>query len=227
MNKSEQLNELAKALAAAQGEMHNPAFDAKNPHFKSAYASLASVRNTVLPVLSKHGLSVVQMPCNVGELPAVTTVLMHSSGQYVEETFSLPADRQNAHGYGSALTYLRRYSLQAVAGVVGDEDDDGNAAVASVNESEGKKAAKAIAANKVTPTAGAMDELTKEEQETLHALSRQVIEKLAEGNDWGAYEMLEHAKLNNDQKIAIWTLFNSKQRATLKQMRENELASAP
>ena len=132
MNKSEQLNELATALAKAQGEMHNPAFDAKNPHFKSNYASLASVRNTVLPVLSKHGLSVVQMPVNVQDTPAVTTILMHSSGQYVEETFYLPADRQNAHGYGSALTYLRRYSLMAVAGVVGDEDDDGNAAVESV-----------------------------------------------------------------------------------------------
>lgn len=132
MNKSEQLNELATALAKAQGEMHNPAFDAKNPHFKSNYASLASVRNTVLPVLSKHGLSVVQMPVNVQDTPAVTTILMHSSGQYVEETFYLPADRQNAHGYGSALTYLRRYSLMAVAGVVGDEDDDGNAAVDSV-----------------------------------------------------------------------------------------------
>lgn len=138
MNKSEQLNELATALAKAQGEMHNPAFDAKNPHFKSNYASLASVRNTVLPVLSKHGLSVVQMPFNVDGLPAVTTILMHSSGQYVEETFSLPADRQNAHGYGSALTYLRRYSLQSVAGVVGDEDDDGNAAVESVKLSEEK-----------------------------------------------------------------------------------------
>lgn len=132
MNKSEQLNELATALAKAQGEMHNPAFDAKNPHFKSNYASLASVRNTVLPVLSKNGLSVVQMPVNVQDTPAVTTILMHSSGQYVEETFYLPADRQNAHGYGSALTYLRRYSLMAVAGVVGDEDDDGNAAVESV-----------------------------------------------------------------------------------------------
>lgn len=132
MNKSEQINELAKALAEAQGEMHNPAFDAKNPHFKSAYASLASVRNTVLPVLSKHGLSIIQMPVNVEGNPAVSTMLLHASGQFVEDTFTMPADKQNAHGYCSALTYLRRYSLMAVAGVVGDDDDDGNAAVESV-----------------------------------------------------------------------------------------------
>jgi hypothetical protein len=141
MNKSEQINELAKALAVAQGEMHNPAFDAKNPHFRSAYASLASVRNTVLPVLSKHGLSIIQMPVNVEGNPAVSTMLLHASGQFVEDTFTLPADKQNAHGYGSALTYLRRYSLMAVAGVVGDDDDDGNAAVESVGLDEAKIAA--------------------------------------------------------------------------------------
>lgn len=125
---------------------------------------------------------------------------------------------------GAVETYIRRYLWVTALEIVEHDALDSSE---PINESEGKRAAKAIAAGKVTPTAGAMDELSKEDQESLHSLSRQVIEKLAEGNEWGAYETLEHANLDNDKKIAIWTLFNSKQRATLKQMKQNELASAP
>lgn len=136
-----------------------------------------------------------------------------SGGDAMKERIG-DALRNAAMRFGAALDLWHKGDLH-----IADPDS-------TEEESEGKKAAKAIAAGKVTPTAGTMDELSKEEQEVLHTLSRQVIEKLAEGNDWGAYETLEHAKLNNDQKIAIWTLFNSKQRATLKQMKQNELASA-
>lgn len=130
MNRSESINELATALAKAQGELRNPAFDSTNPHFKSKFASLAGVRDAITPVLVKHGLSVSQLPTNDHEgRPCVETMLMHSSGQWISSTLAVPVAKADAHGAGSAITYARRYSLMAIVNVVGDEDDDGNQAV--------------------------------------------------------------------------------------------------
>lgn len=130
MNRSESINELATALAKAQAELRNPAFDSTNPHFKSKFASLAGVRDAITPVLVKHGLSVSQLPTNDHEgRPCVETMLMHSSGQWVSSTLAVPVAKSDAHGAGSAITYARRYSLMAIVNVVGDEDDDGNQAV--------------------------------------------------------------------------------------------------
>lgn len=125
MEKSENINELATALAMAQAEMSNPVFDSKNPHFKSSYASLASVRNTVIPVLAKHGLSVIQDVKDVENGVTCVQMLMHKSGQWMQTSgLRVPVDKNNAHGYGSATTYARRFSLMALTCVVGDDDDD-------------------------------------------------------------------------------------------------------
>jgi hypothetical protein len=125
---SPQTNEIAAALAKAQAEMKNPPKDASNPHYGSKYADLASVRDAVVPVLARHGLSVAQLPCDVDGNPALVTILFHVSGQRIEQVVRLRVDKPTAQGLGSALTYYRRYSLQSLAGVVGDDDDDGNAA---------------------------------------------------------------------------------------------------
>jgi hypothetical protein len=125
---SESIKELATALAKANMELHNPAFDMKNPHFKNSYASLASVRNAIIPVLATHGLSVVQLPKNDKEGLVLETMLIHLSGEYLSSEFFLPVIKKDAQGYGSALTYARRYALQAIVCVVGDEDDDATVA---------------------------------------------------------------------------------------------------
>lgn len=131
MNASEQINELAGALAKAQAELRNPAFDSVNPHFKSKFASLAGVRDAITPALSKHGLSVTQLTTNdEHDRACVETVLLHSSGQWIASRLTVPAPKADAHGAGSAITYARRYSLMAIVNVVGDEDDDGNRASA-------------------------------------------------------------------------------------------------
>lgn len=120
---------IAKALAAAQAEMANPAFDSQNPHFRSKFASLAAVRNAVVPVLAQHGISMCQDLQTTEKGIACLTILTHESGEQM--TFgplTMPATKPDAQGFGSAATYARRYSLMAVAGVVGDEDDDANAA---------------------------------------------------------------------------------------------------
>lgn len=128
MTKSEAINELAAALSKAQGEMTNPKFDTSNPFFKSRYASLSTVRDAVVPPLSKNGIAVTQLVQSTPAGVECETVLMHASGQWVSSTLYLPSGKHDAQGYGSAITYARRYALMAICGVVGDEDDDGNAA---------------------------------------------------------------------------------------------------
>jgi hypothetical protein len=120
---------IAKALAAAQAEMSNPAFDSQNPHFRSRFASLAAVRNAVVPVLSKHGICLTQNLQTQEKGLACFTTLWHESGEYL--TFGplvMPASKPDAQGMGSAATYARRYAMMAVCGVVGDDDDDANSA---------------------------------------------------------------------------------------------------
>lgn len=128
MNRSESIKELATALALAQAEMQNPTFDSVNPHFKNKFASLVSVRAAVIPVLNKHGLSISQFPVSAELRAGVVNILMHTSGQWIEEGCILPLTKNDAQGAGSAITYARRYSLQSIAGVVADEDDDAEAA---------------------------------------------------------------------------------------------------
>lgn len=128
MNKTDSIAELAKALAKAQGEIENASKNAANPHFKSKYADLAEVLNTVRPVFSSHGLSVLQMPSFDGGIASVETLLMHTSGEWISNTCSAPVSKNDAQGVGSAITYLRRYSLAAFAGIA-QEDDDANSAV--------------------------------------------------------------------------------------------------
>ncbi len=126
MRTSENLNELAKALAAAQGEMKNATLNKVNPHFKSKYADLAAIRDTVTPALAKHGIAVVQGTDTEENSIVVFTRLIHSSGQWIESRFPIPYDKPQA--MGSGITYGRRYTLSAVTNIAADEDDDGNAA---------------------------------------------------------------------------------------------------
>ena len=125
---SEQIGELAAALAKAQAVMQGATKDATNPHFKSKYADLASIWDACRKPLSDNGLAVVQSPVDAeaGSV-GLTTTLLHSSGQWISATVSAPLQQNTAQAVGSAITYLRRYALAAMVGVAPD-DDDGNAA---------------------------------------------------------------------------------------------------
>lgn len=129
MEMSEQIDALAAALAKAQAAMKPAAKDSENPHFRSKYADLASIWDSCRKPLTDNGLSVVQAPADAGDgVVALRTVLLHASGQWMATTVSARLTKNDAQGVGSALTYLRRYSLAGMVGVVADEDDDGNAA---------------------------------------------------------------------------------------------------
>lgn len=133
MRTSETIDALSKALAAAQGEMENATLNRVNPHFKSKYADLAAIRDAVLPALSKNGLAVTQVTDFDGESFRLVTRLMHGdSGQWIEGVYPLTA-AANPQAMGSQLTYARRYSLSAIAGISADEDDDAELATASKN----------------------------------------------------------------------------------------------
>jgi hypothetical protein len=132
MNKSDSIAALAAALAIAQGAMKGAIKDSANPFFKSKYADLSSVVEAIRGAFSTNGLSYVQTvePSDKDEV-RVETVIMHSSGEWMRcGMLALPVSKSDAQGYGSALTYARRYSLSAAVGVA-PEDDDGNAATKS------------------------------------------------------------------------------------------------
>lgn len=127
MNKSESIAALAKALAAAQGDIENPQKNAVNPHFRNRYADLAELTRATRPVFASHGLAISQWLGFEDGKVTVETILMHESGEWLSNLAATPAPKQDPQGIGSAQTYLRRYSWAAVCGVA-QEDDDGHAA---------------------------------------------------------------------------------------------------
>ena len=127
MNQSESIKNLAAAMAAAQSEMGAAIKGASNPFFKSKYADLGSVIQAVKTPFAAHGLSYVQFPVSGESSVGVTTRLMHSSGEWLEQDYFIPLGKMDAQAAGSAITYARRYALQSIAGIPA-EDDDGNAA---------------------------------------------------------------------------------------------------
>jgi hypothetical protein len=129
MKMSENINELATALVVAQGLIQNPTKSVSNAFFKSKYADLAGVIDVCRPAFTEAGIAVIQAPSTTDDGSiAVTTTLVHTSGQWMSEQISMaidPSAKNPAQAAGSLITYLRRYSLSAFANVA-QEDDDGN-----------------------------------------------------------------------------------------------------
>jgi hypothetical protein len=147
MTTSDTIDKLATALAQAQGEMDGAKKSATNPFFEKKYADLASVKEAMRAPFAKAGLSVVQFPkttfngeptafewtakrsgevrygVRVFTIVTVVTRLLHSSGQWMEDQVSAMLPNGDPQAVGSAITYLRRYALQAVAGIATEDDD--------------------------------------------------------------------------------------------------------
>jgi hypothetical protein len=136
---SQTLGKLAKALAASQAKLEDAKKDAVNPHFKSRFASLASVRAAITPIFAANGLAVVQTTEPHGDAGVcVVTMLVHAdSGEWIRGRLFVPVGKKDAQGFGSALSYARRYALAALANIATDDDDDGNVAVRPEGSSRG------------------------------------------------------------------------------------------
>lgn len=131
--------DLAKALADAHAEIHNPKTDSENSYFSSRYTSLGACRNASVPVLARHGIALMQdlTTTKIADLDSqlvwateCRTMLVHVSGQaLLFGPLTLPAKEGTPQALGSSATYNRRYSLNGVTSIAASEDDDdGNAA---------------------------------------------------------------------------------------------------
>jgi hypothetical protein len=172
MKTSESISKIAPALLAAQRAITFASKDATNPAFKSRYADLPSVIDAVKPALNAAGITFLQTfsPSEHGSL-ALTTRLLHESGEWIEDTATMPMLKVDPQGYGSAATYARRYSLAAITGLYQD-DDDGNAAT--------KPAAK-VAAKPVVPGIDISDTLMamreSDDAEAMRSIARAAYAK--------------------------------------------------
>jgi len=191
MQKSESIAALAAALAIAQGEMKGAVKDSANPFFKSKYADLASVVEAIRLAFSDNGLSYIQTvePSDKDEVRVETTIL-HSSGEWIScGVLALPVSKADAQGYGSCLTYARRYSLSAAAGVA-PEDDDGNLATTAKPTKKVMDCTKHLASLAEAPT---LDDLHKAFSTAYKSAQAQ--------NDTVAMAMITSAK--NERKTAL------------------------
>jgi len=125
---SDTLAKIATALAAAQPQFGSAIKDSENPHFRSRFATLASVWDAIREPLSANGLSVTQLPGHDDGRITVRTVLLHTSGEWIACSVSLRPVKDDPQGVGSAITYGRRYGLEAVTGIP-REDDDGESSM--------------------------------------------------------------------------------------------------
>ncbi len=124
MKHSEQLDKIAPALAKAQAEMVGAKKLSNNPFFKSKYADLTSIWIACKEALHSNNLSVIQSPVSSEGRIGVGTMLLHSSGQFVQDEFTLGVKKENdPQADGSSITYARRYSLAAFVGVCPEDDD--------------------------------------------------------------------------------------------------------
>lgn len=124
------LGSLTEALASCQHDIRTATKNSINPHFKSKYADLEETIDCVKPYLGKHLLSFTQHPSYIDGVVSLTSFLTHASGEWIKSTCSAPSPKLDVQGVGSAITYLRRYSLQSFF-LFASQDDDGNTAVSN------------------------------------------------------------------------------------------------
>lgn len=206
---------IATALLAAQRVYPPLALDGVNPHYGSSYVSLGGLIDTVLPILNEQGVVLVQEPGWRDGSPVLVTRLIHAeSGEQRSASTPLYMGKQDAQAHGSAITYARRYALMSMLGLVGDEDDDGNAATAR-EESMGQASQRQAREERrefdpgrdLLP--GAIRVTTEEDAVSV----RQGQRDLAPDEDWPAVETylseslfgVPYDALDNPQKREFWT----------------------
>jgi hypothetical protein len=190
MNKSESIKNLALALNKVQSKLTFAKKDSKNPFFKSNYADLESVWDACRDLLAENGLSVSQFPGSYmdGEI-SLTTILMHGSGEFIEQEMSLPVTKTDPQGAGSAITYMRRYALAAVIGIV-QADDDAN---------EASKPVSAITPQQISTINDLLEETETDVNKFLEFFKKQSIAHLDKFQASNAISMLEKKAKNVSQ----------------------------
>ena len=200
MNKSESITDLAAALCLAQAEMGGATKNSTNPHFKSSFADLESVIKIIKPAFFKHGLSFIQLPITSegGKGIGVSTMLMHSSGQWIEGEYLLPLEKVTPQGAGAAITYARRYGLVSLVGIpqVDLDAEDISVQAPVVVEPPAKRVSKSLA----------------------QAVVALVVSSQASGETSELVEAL--AELDEVEKQVIWRQLTGKQQEFVRLTKE-------
>lgn len=203
------MNKIAAALVKAQKSFAPALKSSANAHFKSKYADLAACVEAVIDSLNSNGIALIQKqhPSDGGVM--VETIFLHESGEvFSAGMLAVPASKQDPQGYGSALTYARRYSLMAACGIA-PEDDDGNAASRRKPEKPGV----------IKATDGAGSSLSDERKAEIDELALYMIESHQAGKDMDAIAIWYGDTLkDNDERVYCWSLLGSasKLRAVIK-----------
>ncbi len=200
---------LISALVKAQSEMSHAAFDQTNPHFKSKFASLKSVIDAVKPALNANGIAYVQRSVPMDQGIAVETVF-HGHGEELRTgPVPVPIDRENAQGFGSALTYAKRYSLAMACGISADEDDDGNAA----SKAPPKKRGQSVIETVMQESGIQVDQAKRDQYATA------LVNCVQQADEAGINELIEELNTDSDMKIAVWRELPSGVRTSITKMR--------
>jgi hypothetical protein len=220
MKSSESLANLGAALAAAMGEIQNVSKDRAGYGYK--YADLAQVLDLARPVLSKHGIAVIQAPHNEGGGIAVTTRLIHASGEWLEETLILPVEITKnlsaAQASGVVITYARRYSLAAMVGIAQEDTD----AAKPQTKDKVAETEQVRMPTKVTAAALVGEKFDEDDR----AKYVDLIQTALMVDDQGALaELLDELRSDAVLKIAVWDKLPSADRSAIKRFEAERRAA--
>jgi len=199
------MKNIASALVRAQRGFAPALKTSTNPHFRSKYVDLAGCIEAVVDALNAAGIALIQRTSEDSIGVTVETVFVHESGEMMEcGKLHVPASKQDAQGYGSALTYARRYSLMAAAGIA-PEDDDGNAA--------SKTPAPKVSATKT-------DLVPPNRMAVVADVAAAIDERMSANDLIGAFE--EYSGITDvEEKTALWGMLDSKTRSSIKKHAES------
>jgi hypothetical protein len=210
MNTSNEIDKITGALLAAQKVIGGVIKDKvgkiqtkSGGSYEYMYSNLASVLDEVKGPLNDNGILIVQAPSADTNGVTVTTRLIHESGQWIEEALYMPVSISTPQGFGSAITYCRRYSLQSIVGLKA-EDDDGK-------EPKRKDAGAKQAAVDV------FEAMAEDEQKFIQSIATQTIALFeSEAGSDAAYAYVERQRLEQEEILALWSLLPSNVRSALK-----------
>ena len=195
------MKNIASALVRAQRGFAPALKTSTNPHFRSKYVDLAGCVEAVVDALNAAGIALVQRTSEDSTGVTVETVFVHESGEMLEcGKLHVPASKQDPQGYGSALTYARRYSLMAACGIA-PEDDDGNAA------------------SKVKVSATKTELVTPHRMNVVADVAAAINERMSASDVIGALDEFQGIT-DVEEKTALWGMLDSKTRSAIKKQAE-------
>ena len=210
MTKKEEKQEtktIHQAFVDAQKGFGKALKTSSNPHFRSKYADLGACVEAVIDALHEQGFALIQLtkPSDLGWVTVQTELLYHTGERLYLGELSIPVTKQDAQGYGSALTYARRYSLMAICGIA-PEDDDGNKASKPIEiKAKDVKVERVSVVSKVTGEVTEMLNATKDGKKSRIEKTIYDIRTLAEEQQPAAAEYLKQHSCEYSEALGVWT----------------------